>query len=135
MMRYAARPPMAQSRITYYNKKTDEVIWYYDSHKTNERITVTETGRELMKKMIIHIPETGFRMVRYYGFYNSKEQDVLNRVHELSGQKQKVKRTHVQRKADLQCHYSTFITPVPLVFQIRISSILHQPEEKKYSLL
>ncbi len=35
-----------------------------------------------MKKMIIHIPETGFHMVRYYGFYN-KEQDVLNRVLEL----------------------------------------------------
>ena len=67
------------------SKKTDEVTTYYDDHKTNERITVNETGRELMKKRIIHIPETGFRIVRYYGFYNNKEQDILNRVHELSG--------------------------------------------------
>ena len=102
MMRYAARPPMAQSRITYYNKKSDEVTWYYDDHKTNERITVNETGRELLKKMIIHIPDTGFRMIRYYGFYNNKEQDVLNRVHELLGQHQKFKRTLAQRKANLQ---------------------------------
>ena len=102
MMRHTTRPPMAQSRIIHYNKKTDEVTWYYDGHKTNERITINETGRELMKKMIIHILETGFHMVRYYGFYNNKEQDVLNRVHELLGQHQKFERTLTQRKANLQ---------------------------------
>ena len=102
MMRHTTRPPMAQSRIIHYNKKTDEVTWYYDGHKTNERITINETGRELMKKMIIHILETGFHMVRYYGFYNNKEQDVLNRVHELLEQHQKFKRTLTQRKANLQ---------------------------------
>lgn len=41
-------------------------------------------------------------MVRYYGFYNNKEQDVLNRVHELLGQHQKFERTLTQRKANLQ---------------------------------
>ena len=44
----------------------------------------------------------GYYKKRYYGFYNNKEQDVLNRVHELSGQNQKTKRTLAQRKADLQ---------------------------------
>ena len=58
MIRYASHPPMVQSRITYYNKKTDE------------RIIVNESGRSLLEKMIIPISDNGFRMVRYYGFYN-----------------------------------------------------------------
>ena len=60
--------PWHKAGLSTITKKTDEVTWYYDDHKTNERITINETGRELMKKMIIHIPETGFHMVRYYGF-------------------------------------------------------------------
>lgn len=68
MMRYASRPPMAESRIISYDEDTDDVCWFYDDHATNERITVKEKGIDLLKKMIIHIPDENFRMVRYYGF-------------------------------------------------------------------
>ena len=83
MMRYASRPAMAESRITSYDESTGDVVWFYDDHKTEERITVKENSRELLKKIFIHIPEKHFRMVRYYGFYNNKCQDLLEHIHEL----------------------------------------------------
>ncbi len=100
MMRYAGRPAMAESRIISYNKETDEVKWYYDDHKTEERIEVTETGLELLKKMIIHIPEEQFRTVRYYGFYNSKKADQLERIYELMNQIRKESRLKKQREQE-----------------------------------
>ena len=63
---------MAESRILSYNKQDDSIEWFYDDHTTEERIEVRESGLELLKKMIIHIPDDNFRMVRYYGFYNNK---------------------------------------------------------------
>lgn len=60
MMRYAGRPAMAENRIISYDKESDEISWWYDDHKTNERITVKESGKELLGKMFIHIPEKTF---------------------------------------------------------------------------
>jgi hypothetical protein len=97
MMRYASRPAMAESRITSYNKETDEVEWFYDDHKTQERIVVKETGRKLVEKIIIHIPNENFRMIRYYGFYNNKEQKLLDEIHNQLGEKQKIKKTKEMR--------------------------------------
>ena len=88
MMRYAARPAMAESRIVSYDKETDQVQWFYNDHKTEERIDVCETGKELLEKIFIHIPESHFRMVRYYGFYNNKKQDLLDKLHEQLGETQ-----------------------------------------------
>ena len=85
MMRYAGRPAMAESRITCYNKDSDDITWYYEDHKTQEKIEVKQTGLDLLRKTIIHIPDKGFRMVRYYGFYHPKCQDLLDEVHSLLG--------------------------------------------------
>ena len=98
MMRYAGRPPMAESRISSYDKKTDNVTWWYEDHKTNEKITVNEKGRSLLGKMIIHIPDESFRMTRYYGFYNNKCNDVLDIINELLGKQKKYHTTKAQRK-------------------------------------
>ena len=92
MMRYAGRPAMAESRITYYNKDSDDITRYYEDHKTEEKVEVKEFGLDLLKKMIIHIPEKGFRMVRYYGFYHPKCQDLLDEIHKLLGHEKKVYR-------------------------------------------
>ena len=85
MMRYASRPAMAESRITSYDRSTGEVVWFYDDHKTEEKIIVKENSRELLKKIFIHIPEKHFRMVRYYGFYNNKCHQLLDLIHEQLG--------------------------------------------------
>ncbi|MBQ9328247.1 MAG: transposase [Solobacterium sp.] len=100
MMRYASRPAMAQNRILSYNQKTDDVKWYYDDHKTEERIEVAETGLELLKKMIIHIPDEGFHTVRYYGFYHNKKKDQLERIYELMNQERKASRLKRQREQE-----------------------------------
>ena len=102
MMRYAGRPAMAESRITYYNKDSDDVTWYYEDHKTNERIQVKEYGLDLLKKMIIHIPDKHFRMVRYYGFYHPKCQKLLDEVHKLLGNEKKIYRNKEKRKEELK---------------------------------
>ena len=102
MMRYAGRPAMAESRITYYNKDSDDVTWYYEDHKTNERIQVKEFGLDLLKKMIIHIPDKHFRMVRYYGFYHPKCQKLLDEVHKLLGNEKKIYRNKEKRKEELK---------------------------------
>jgi hypothetical protein len=108
MMRYASRPAMAESRIVSYDKKTDSVHWYYDDHKTEERIDVHESGLELLKKMIIHIPDDHFRMVRYYGFYNNKEQELLNLLHEILNEKNKIHKDSVDRKNALKSKLNKF---------------------------
>ncbi|MBP5279661.1 MAG: transposase, partial [Erysipelotrichaceae bacterium] len=102
MMRYAGRPAMAESRITYYNKDSDDVSWYYEDHKTQDRIEVKEFGLDLLRKMIIHIPDKGFKMIRYYGFYNNKCQDLLDEIHKLLGNERKIYRNREKRKAELK---------------------------------
>ena len=83
MMRYAGRPVMAESRLITYEKKTNKVSWYYNDHKTEKRIEVNESGKQLLEKMIIHIPDKDFRMVRYYGFYNNKCHNILDEINKL----------------------------------------------------
>ena len=65
--RYAGRPVLAQSRITNYNGHT--VTFTYTPHDSNELVTETVTVFEFIKKLIIHIPERNFKMIRYFGFY------------------------------------------------------------------
>ena len=92
MMRYASRPPMAENRIISFDKANDIVRWFYNDHKTEERMEVCESSRDLLKKMIIHIPDEGFRCVRYYGFYNNKKRRTLLRIYELMGEEKQTSR-------------------------------------------
>lgn len=59
------------------------VVW---RNRTELRIEVTESGRPLIDKLIVHIPEKHFRMIRYYGFYNPKNVDTLDHIHEILGE-------------------------------------------------
>lgn len=54
-------------------KKKKWIHYYYEDHKTNERIEVKESIIDFMKKIIQHIPETQFKMIRYYGLYATCE--------------------------------------------------------------
>ena len=102
MMRYAGRPAMAESRIITYDKDSDKVSWWYDDHTTGDRITVNETGRELLGKMFIHIPDKNFRMVRYYGFYSNKEKDLLYKIHSQLGNIIKASLIKQEKKKELK---------------------------------
>ena len=69
IIRYTGRPVMAQSRILEYDKSKCYVKYYYEDHRTDEYIEVEEHVFEFLKKLIIHIPEEQFKMIRYYGIY------------------------------------------------------------------
>lgn len=69
IIRYTGRPVMASSRILNYDKDKKMIHYYYEHHKTKERVDVEEDIFEFMKKLIVHIPEAQFKMIRYYGIY------------------------------------------------------------------
>ena len=67
IVRYIGRPAMAQSRITGYDG--ENVTFWYQRHEDNEKVTETIHAHDFIKRLIIHIPEKGFNMLRYYGLY------------------------------------------------------------------
>lgn len=114
MIRYASRPATAESRLISYDKKTNTVKWWYVDHRTEERVEVTESGRSLMKKLIIHIPDEHFRMVRYYGFYHPKNTKILDHIHDLLGEERhedysKETRNRLNSKVLNKLKYRTFL--------------------------
>jgi len=81
--RYTGRPAIADSRIVKYDG--EKVSIFYKDHTSGERIEEELDALEFIKKVIIHIPERQFKMIRYYGIYaNSikKKSKVIKMVHE-----------------------------------------------------
>jgi len=68
--RYTGRPAIADSRIISYDG--ENVTFYYDEHKTKERVEETLSAIDFIKKVIIHIADRQFKMIRYYGIYANK---------------------------------------------------------------
>ena len=78
--RYTGRPVLAQSRIIDYTG--DTVTFTYTPHDSDELVTETLPVFDFIKKLIIHIPERSFKMIRYFGFYcvhNTKYKQYLKR--------------------------------------------------------
>ena len=69
MIRYAGKPAMAQSRIISYDFASKTIKYWYQDHKTDEPIEVEEHVFVFIMKLIQHIMEPQFKMVRYYGIY------------------------------------------------------------------
>ncbi|MDD2495235.1 MAG: transposase [Tissierellia bacterium] len=65
--RYTGRPVMANSRIINYDEHN--VTYFYERHEDGKRVIVSLPAFEFIKKLIIHIPDRQFKMVRYYGIY------------------------------------------------------------------
>jgi hypothetical protein len=88
--RYIGRPAMAQSRIIHYDGSF--VTFWYQRHEDNKRIEETLHAHDFIKRLIIHIPQKHFHMLRYYGLYarNHKFQDKFIRL--LSSSQVKARR-------------------------------------------
>ena len=67
VVRYTGRPAMAQSRILNYNG--EYVTFWYDRHEDGKRVEETVHVYEFIKRLIKHIPDKNFKVVRYYGLY------------------------------------------------------------------
>jgi hypothetical protein len=70
IVRYAGRPVMAQSRIINYDGQN--ITFYYERHEDGQRVEETISAFDFVKRLIIHIPDIGFKMIRYYGIYSRK---------------------------------------------------------------
>lgn len=66
--RYIRHPAIANRRITYFGG--DIVKFYYDDE--GEIVDVVMTTEEFITSLIQHIPESYFKMVRYYGAYSRR---------------------------------------------------------------
>lgn len=80
IIRYTGRPAMAQSRILDYDGQF--VTFYYDRHEDNQRVTEKIHAFNFIKRLIIHIHDEQFKVIRYYGLYAKDyiHSSLLNRL-------------------------------------------------------
>ncbi len=65
--RYLGRPVIATSRIDRYDGKY--VTFHYNRHEDNKYVEETIPVMEFIQRLIRHIPEKHFKMIRYGGIY------------------------------------------------------------------
>lgn len=83
--RYTKRPPIAESRITDYDGAL--VTFTFIDHKTDKPTVITLPVEDFIGKIIRHIPDENFRVIRYYGlFANRVRGELLPKVFTLLGQ-------------------------------------------------
>ena len=68
--RYLGRPVIAASRIDDYDG--ENVTFHYNRHEDDVLVTEKLPAAEFIKKLIVHIPDKHFKMIRYYGVYAKK---------------------------------------------------------------
>ncbi|MDA3845697.1 MAG: transposase [Vallitaleaceae bacterium] len=65
--RYLGRPVIASSRIDDYDG--DSVTFHYNRHQDDVLVTEKIPVLNFIQRLIQHIPEKHFKMIRYYGIY------------------------------------------------------------------
>lgn len=85
--RYLGRPVIATSRIDSYDTKNDTVTFHYNRHEDEKYVVETIPAMDFIKRLIRHIPEKHFKMIRYYGIYARHRDTDKNLHHALSNEK------------------------------------------------
>lgn len=67
--RYAKRPCISEAKIDYYSYEEQIVKFTYRDKISKTNIQATVSAEEFIGRLIRHIPEENFRMIRYYGIY------------------------------------------------------------------
>lgn len=86
--RYLGRPAIATSRIDKYDGEM--VTFHYNRHEDEQYIEETVPAMEFIQRLIRHIPEKHFKMIRYGGLYarhrkiDSKLHRAISKVNILS---------------------------------------------------
>lgn len=90
--RYIKRPAIAESKLKHYDGH--EVTFKYLDHTTNTYQNFKLTSEQFIARFIQHIPDTGFRMIRYYGFLAHRVRgSLLAKVYDLLEQEPPKKTT------------------------------------------
>ena len=70
LSRYIKQPPIAESRLKHYDD--NNVVFQYLGHKTKSLRNNVMSVEEFIGKFVSHLPDIGFRMIRYYGFLSNR---------------------------------------------------------------
>lgn len=92
IVRYTGKPAMAQSRILNYDGNF--ITFYYERHEDGKRIVEKLNAIDFIKRLIVHIPDEQFKMVRYYGLYAKKHKNSSKLFLVVSKQKKKFWKHH-----------------------------------------
>lgn len=65
--RYLKKPPICGSRLTHYTSSATLSFTYLD-HRTQTYQEETLSQADMLHRLVQHIPEKHFRMIRYFGF-------------------------------------------------------------------
>lgn len=68
--RYVKHPPIAESRIKAYDGK--QVTFWYKDTRTKQKVTITMDKFEFVHRLLSHVPEKNFKIVRYFGIYSRR---------------------------------------------------------------
>lgn len=89
--RYLGRPVIATSRIDKYDGEM--VTFHYNRHEDNKYVEETIPAIEFIKRLIRHIPEKNFKMIRYGGLYARHRKMDSKLRHAVSREKHTVLRS------------------------------------------
>lgn len=67
--RYVARPVMAESRIINFDG--EYVTFWYQRHEDDKIVIEKIHALEFISRLIIHIPDSNFKQIRFYGIYHN----------------------------------------------------------------
>ena len=73
--KYLKKPPIAAARLQHMHN--DNVTFEYLDHRTNENKYLTISTEEMLIRLLSHIPEKYFRMIRYFGFLSNRLRGTL----------------------------------------------------------
>lgn len=76
--RYIRRPAIALRRIVSYDGKV-VVIKYFDKKEKKEKTEEIEV-MEFIERIIRHIPDRGFKTIRYYGLYSRRRKKQVDEI-------------------------------------------------------
>lgn len=78
LIRYVSSPPMALSRIEGYDGEFVE--YRYREHPTGREVRERVNAYEFILRLIQHIPEGQFKMVRRFGLYSRRKVKVAREI-------------------------------------------------------
>lgn len=123
VIRYIGRPVMAQSRILSYDGTN--VTYWYQRHADQEKVTVTESACEFIQKLIIHIPEKNFNMLRYYGLYAKGRSAFPALIRKLSEPVRRLKKSLLKWRYALDMAFGKDPLDCPCGHTMKFSGIYH----------
>jgi hypothetical protein len=105
--RYIRRPAIALRRIELYDGKV-VVIKYFDKKEKKEKTEEIEV-MEFIARIIRHIPDRGFKTIRYYGLYSRRRKKQVDKI--LKVKRRKISKKKWKEKIEEETKRNPLICP------------------------